>query len=157
MSKVEFYRHSLQEEDIAAVAEVLRSIFLTTGPRTAKFEQAFAEYLGVKHVVGVMSCTAGLFLSLEAVGIAPGDEVITTPMTFIATANTILHAGAKPVFVDVEPETGNIDVAHRALHHGANQGRHAGASLRPDGRHTQAGRVVQAAQSLAAGRRGPRH
>jgi len=114
MAKVEFYRHALKEEDIAAAAEVLRGIFLTTGPKTAKFEQAFAEYLGVNHVVGVMSCTAGLFLSLEALGIGPGDEVITTPMTFIATANTILHAGAKPVFVDVEPETGNIDVARVA-------------------------------------------
>ncbi len=110
MAKVEFYRHCLQEEDISAVAEVLRSVFLTTGPKTAMFERAFAEYLGVKHVVGVMSCTAGLFLSLEALEIGPGDEVITTPMTFIATANTILHAGAKPVFVDVEPETGNIDI-----------------------------------------------
>ncbi len=114
MAKVEFYRHALQEEDIAAVAEVLRSVFLTTGPRTGKFEQAFAEYLGVKHVVGVMSCTAGLYLSLQALGIGPGDEVITTPMTFIATANTILHCGAKPVFVDVEADTGNIDVARIA-------------------------------------------
>jgi UDP-4-amino-4-deoxy-L-arabinose-oxoglutarate aminotransferase len=110
MAKVEFYCHALQEEDIAAVAEVLRSVFLTTGPKTGAFEKAFAEYLGVKHVIGVTSCTAGLHLSMQALDIGPGDEVITTPMTFIATANTILHCGAKPVFVDVEPATGNIDI-----------------------------------------------
>jgi len=110
MRRVEFYRHSLNEDDVAAVGEVLRSIFLTTGPRAAAFERALAEYLGVQHVVGVSSCTSALYLSLRALGIGPGDEVITTPMTFIATSNTILHAGATPVFVDVEPQTGNIDV-----------------------------------------------
>ena len=110
MGKVEFYRHALQPEDVEAVEKVLLSVFLTTGPRTAEFEEAFAEYLGVKYVVGLSSCTAGLFLSLKALDVGPGDEVVTTPMTFIATANAILHAGANPVFVDVEPETGNIDV-----------------------------------------------
>jgi dTDP-4-amino-4,6-dideoxygalactose transaminase len=109
MTKVEFYRHSLTEEDIQAVADVLRTVFLTTGPQTSAFEAAFAEYLGVSNVVALSSCTSALFLSLHALGIGPGDEVITTPMTFIATANTILHAGATPVFVDVEPATGNID------------------------------------------------
>jgi UDP-4-amino-4-deoxy-L-arabinose-oxoglutarate aminotransferase len=109
MSKVEFYRHSLAEEDIQAVADVLRTVFLTTGPQTSTFETAFAEYLGVSNVVALSSCTSALFLSLHALGIDPGDEVITTPMTFIATANTILHSGATPVFVDVEPATGNID------------------------------------------------
>jgi UDP-4-amino-4-deoxy-L-arabinose-oxoglutarate aminotransferase len=110
MRRVEFYRHSLTEDDIAAVGEVLRSTFLTTGPRTAIFEQALAGYLGVQHTIGVSSCTSALYLSLKALGVGKGDEVITTPMTFIATSNTILDAGATPVFVDVEPRTGNIDV-----------------------------------------------
>jgi dTDP-4-amino-4,6-dideoxygalactose transaminase len=108
MRRVEFYRHALTEEDIAAATEVLRSVFLTTGPKTAAFERAFAEYLGVDHVVGLTSCTSALFLALAAMDIGPGDEVITTPMTFIATANAIIHTGATPVLVDVEPTTGNI-------------------------------------------------
>jgi len=109
MSRVEFYRHSLTEEDIAAVTETLRSVFLTTGPRAGAFEEAFARYLGVGHAVSLSSCTSALFLCLKALDIGPGDEVITTPMTFIATANAILHTGATPVFVDVEPDTGNLD------------------------------------------------
>jgi UDP-4-amino-4-deoxy-L-arabinose-oxoglutarate aminotransferase len=109
MSRVEFYRHALTEDDIAAAADTLRSVFLTTGPRAGLFEEAFARYLGVSHAATVSSCTSALFLCLKALNIGPGDEVITTPMTFIATANTILHAGATPVFVDVEPDTGNID------------------------------------------------
>jgi UDP-4-amino-4-deoxy-L-arabinose-oxoglutarate aminotransferase len=110
-TKVEFYRHSLTDQDIAEVSEVLRSVFLTTGPKTAAFEKSFAEYLGVRHVVTVSSCTAALFLSLKAMNIGEGDEVITTPMTFIATANAILHAGATPVFIDVDAVTGNLDHA----------------------------------------------
>jgi UDP-4-amino-4-deoxy-L-arabinose-oxoglutarate aminotransferase len=109
--RVEFYRHSVTEADIAAVGDALRSVFLTTGPRAAAFESAFAEYLGAQHVVTVSSCTSALFLSLTALGVGRGDEVITTPMTFVATANAILHTGATPVLVDVEPDTGNIDVA----------------------------------------------
>lgn len=111
MAGVEFYRHALTEDDIAAVADTLRSVFLTTGPRAATFEQAFAAHLGVEHAVSLSSCTSALFLCLKALNIGPGDEVITTPMTFIATANAILHCGATPVFVDVEPDTGNLDVA----------------------------------------------
>jgi dTDP-4-amino-4,6-dideoxygalactose transaminase len=110
MDRVEFYRHALTEDDITAVAEVLRSVFLTTGPRTAAFEKALAEYAGLHHVLGLTSCTTALFLCLKAMGVGEGDEVITTPLTFIATANAVLHAGATPVFVDVEPETGNLDV-----------------------------------------------
>jgi UDP-4-amino-4-deoxy-L-arabinose-oxoglutarate aminotransferase len=111
MRRVEFYRHSLTESDIAAAADVLRSVFLTTGPRSAAFERAFAEHLGVHNVVSLSSCTSALFLSLTALGVGPGDEVITTPLSFVATANAILHTGATPVFVDVEPETGNLDVS----------------------------------------------
>lgn len=108
--KIEFYRHNIEKSDIQKVVEVLHSIFLTTGPVTAEFERKFAEYIGLKEVIGVNSCTAALHLSLLALGIGKGDEVITTPMTFIATATSILHAGAKPVFVDVEDDTGLIDV-----------------------------------------------
>ena len=110
MRRVEFYRHSLTEADIDAAAAVLRSVFLTTGPRSAAFEKEFASFLGVQHVVTTSSCTSALFLSLAALGLGPDDEVITTPMTFVATANAILHAGAKVRFVDVEPDTGNIDL-----------------------------------------------
>lgn len=105
-SKVEFFRHNLNEEDIAAASEVLRSVFLTTGPRVASFEQRLAQYLGYGEVVGLTSCTAALHLALLRHGIGPGDEVITTPMTFCATATAILQAGATPVFADVCPESG---------------------------------------------------
>ena len=109
--RVEFFRHNLEESDIKSCAGVLRSVFLTTGPVTAEFEKKFAQYVGLKETVGVNSCTAALHLSLLALGIGPGDEVVTTPMTFIATATSIMHAGAIPVFVDVEESTGLIDVA----------------------------------------------
>jgi dTDP-4-amino-4,6-dideoxygalactose transaminase len=107
---VEFYRHHLTQQDKDEVATVLASTFLTTGPVTAAFEQAFAGYTGLAHVVGVNSCTAALHLSLLALGIGPGHEVITTPLTFIASATAIMHAGATPVFVDVEKDTGLLDV-----------------------------------------------
>jgi len=106
--KVEFFKHNISKKEIETVSKVLGSIFLTTGPVTNQFEKAFSDYLGIPHTVGVTSCTAALFLSLKAIGIGTGDEVITTPMTFIATPNAILHAGAKPIFIDVERETGNI-------------------------------------------------
>ncbi len=108
--KVEFFRHNLEEADIQNATRVLRSTFLTTGPVTAEFEKKFSQYLGLEHTVAVNSCTAALHLSLLALGIGSGDEVITTPMTFIATATAIMHTGAKPVFVDVEAHTGLIDV-----------------------------------------------
>lgn len=107
--KVEFYRHSIEEADIERVGAVLRSIFLTTGEVVTKFENKLAAYLGVDNVVCVSSCTTALHLSLLAWGISHGDEVITTPMTFCATSNAIIQAGAVPVFVDVEEETGNIN------------------------------------------------
>jgi dTDP-4-amino-4,6-dideoxygalactose transaminase len=108
--KIEFFRHNIGEEEIRKVLNVLNSIFLTTGDVVKEFEDNFCKYLGCKYGIGVTSCTAAMHLSLLAYGIGPGDEVITTPMTFIATATSILHTGARPVFVDVEPETGNIDV-----------------------------------------------
>jgi dTDP-4-amino-4,6-dideoxygalactose transaminase len=109
MSGVEFYRHALGVEEEESIALTLRSLFLTLGPRTAEFEQRFARYLEVEHVVGTNSCSAGLLIALAAFGIGPGDEVITTPMTFVATANAILHLGATPVFADVDPSSGLID------------------------------------------------
>lgn len=109
--KVEFFKHNIGQEEIKKVINVLNSIFLTTGDVVKNFEDDFCRYLGCKHSIGVTSCTAAMHLSLIAYGIGHGDEVITTPMTFIATATSILHSGANPAFVDVEPETGNIDVA----------------------------------------------
>jgi dTDP-4-amino-4,6-dideoxygalactose transaminase len=109
MKKIEFFRHGIDEYDIERVNSVLRSIFLTTGREVDEFEQKFSLYSGKKVTIGLTSCTAALHLSLLALGIEPGDEVITTPMSFCATANAILHAGAKPVFVDVEEETANIN------------------------------------------------
>ena len=106
---IEFYKHNLGVEEKQSVLECLDGVFLTTGQYVKDFESQFAQYLGIKHAVGVSSCTAALHLSLLGLGIGPGDEVITTPMTFMATANAILYAGAKPVFVDVEVHTGLIN------------------------------------------------
>ncbi len=109
MRKIEFFRHSIEETDIERVSAVLRSLFLTTGKEVGEFEEKFSSYSGRKHTVGLTSCTAALHLSLISLGIGTGDEVITTPMSFCATANAVLHAGAVPVFVDVEKETGNMN------------------------------------------------
>ncbi len=108
--KVPFFLHDLGQEEIDAVAAAIRHPILTTGETVDRFEKRLADYLGCRHVLGVTSCTGAMHLSLLALGVGPGDEVITTPMTFIATSTAILEAGARPVFVDVEPETGNIDV-----------------------------------------------
>ena len=107
--RIEFYKHNISQQDIDNAVSVLNTPFLTTGEVVSEFEDKFSRYLGSRYTVGVTSCTAALHLSLVACGIRPGDEVITTPMTFIATANSIIHAGATPVFVDVEPETANIN------------------------------------------------
>ena len=104
-----FQPPAVDEEEVAAVAETLRSGWLTTGPRTAELEARMREYLGAKHVLAVSSCTAALHLSLVALGVGPGDEVITTPLTWPATANVILHCGATPVFADVRDDTLNVD------------------------------------------------
>jgi dTDP-4-amino-4,6-dideoxygalactose transaminase len=107
--KIEFYKHNIDQRDIDNVVGVLNSLFLTTGKAVSDFEAKFSQYLNCGYTVGVTSCTAALHLALLAYGIGVGDEVITTPMTFIATANSIIYTGAMPVFVDVEPETGNIN------------------------------------------------
>lgn len=109
VKKIEFFRHCIGEQDIERANGILRSIFLTTGSAVSEFEEKFSGYVGQPHTVGLTSCTAALHLSLLALGIGPGDDVITTPMSFCATANAVLHAGARPVFVDVEEETGNLN------------------------------------------------
>ncbi|MCL0104460.1 DegT/DnrJ/EryC1/StrS aminotransferase family protein [Dehalococcoidia bacterium] len=104
-------RPFMDEEEEQEVIDTLRSGLIATGPKTERFEREFAAYLGRKHAIGTNSCTAALHLGLLALGVGPGDEVVTTPMTFVATANSIIYAGARPVFVDVEPDTINIDPA----------------------------------------------
>jgi dTDP-4-amino-4,6-dideoxygalactose transaminase len=104
-----FSKPEIGEEEIAEVADTLRSGWITTGPKSARFEKDFAEYLGVKHALAVASATAGLHISYLALGVKPGDEVITTPMTFACTLSMLLLLGAKPVLVDIDRETGNID------------------------------------------------
>jgi dTDP-4-amino-4,6-dideoxygalactose transaminase len=99
----------LDEAEIEAVSDVLRSGMIAQGQRVADFEQAFAEYNGVEHAVAVNSGTAALHAALLAHGIGKGDEVITSPFSFVATANSVLFTGATPVFADIEPETFNID------------------------------------------------
>lgn len=106
-----FGQPCLDECEVQAVAEVLRSRWIGTGPKCQQFEEAFAQYKQVPHALGLNSCTAALHLSLQHLGVKPGDEVITSPVTFAATANVIEHLGARPVFVDVEPRTGNLDVS----------------------------------------------
>ena len=107
---IPFSRPWIDETEIEAVSQVLESKWISTGARVREFERAFAEYLGVKHAIAVSSCTAALHLSLVVTGIGVGDEVITTPYTFTATAEAIRYVGAKPVFVDINPETLNIDI-----------------------------------------------
>lgn len=106
-----FGRPDLQQAEIEEVVATLRSGWIGTGPRVGHFEQSFREYVGAKHALAVNSCTAALHLSLLALGIGPGDEVITTPMTFASTANVVLHTGARPIFVDIDRKTLNIDPA----------------------------------------------
>lgn len=100
---------SLGDAEIAEVVDTLRSPWITTGPKTQRFEQEFAATLGAPGAAAFNSCTAGLHVALRALDIGPGDEVITTPMTFVATANVVEHVGARPVFADVDPETLCID------------------------------------------------
>ena len=97
------------EEEIAAVADTIRSGWLTTGPKAAELERRMAEFLETEHVVALSSGTAALHLALVALGVGPGDEVITTPITWPATANVIVHTGATPVFADVRDGDLNID------------------------------------------------
>jgi len=108
-SYLNFSIPDITQREIDAVVTTLKSGWLTSGKKTQLFEENFADYTGAKHAIALSSCTAALFLSLIVEGIQAGDEVITTPFTFISTANVVHHLGAKPVFVDIEPNTYNID------------------------------------------------
>src|SRR5471032_2300751 len=110
MDYLPFTRPSIDEATIAGVAEVLRSGWITSGPRVKEFEAALSDYFGGRPVRTVNSATGGMEMALQLCGVGPGDEVITTPISWVATANVVLHVGATPVFVDVDPATRNIDL-----------------------------------------------
>ena len=102
-------RPNITEAEIEAVADVLRTPDLALGPKLKEFENAIAKYAGVRHAVAVNSGTSALHLIIRALGISEGDDVITTPFSFIASSNCILFERAKPVFVDIEPDTYSLD------------------------------------------------
>lgn len=106
-----FGKPELLQEEIDEIIATLESGWIGTGPRVEKFEENFRRYVGAQYAVAVSSCTAAMYLSLLELGIGPGDEVITSPFTFAATANVVIHVGAKPVFVDIDRSTQNIDPA----------------------------------------------
>lgn len=110
MDFLPFTRPTLDEDTIQGVVEVLRSGWITSGPKVKEFEAALSAYCGGRPVRVLSSATAGMEIALQLLNIGPGDEVITTPLSWVATANVILHVGAKPVFVDVDPVTRNIDL-----------------------------------------------
>src|SRR3990170_8973671 len=114
------YGHqTIEEEDLRAVADVLRSDWLTQGPAVERFEGELAEYCGARHAVAVANGTAALHLAALVAGAGPGDVVLTSPNTFVATANCVRYAGAIPGFVDIDPQTRNLDPAEleRFLEH----------------------------------------
>lgn len=103
--------HDINEEDIRAVGKVLKGDWITTGPAVGAFEMAVAEYVGARYAVAVNSGTAALDIAVGSLGLKPGDEAITTPFTFAATANALVYHGVKPVFADIQPDTWNLDPA----------------------------------------------
>src|SRR6266571_7634418 len=100
---------AVEDAEIAEVVATMKSGWLGTGPKVAQFETDFKRYKGADHAAALHSCTAALHLAIVAAGVSAGDEVITTPMTFCATVNAILHAGGKPVLADIDPVSMNID------------------------------------------------
>lgn len=114
MIRVPFHAAAMGEEEVRAVSEVIRSGWLTMGARTFEFERQFASYVGARYAIAVSSCTAGLHLCLEAVGIKPGDEVLVPTTTFTATAEVVTYLGARPVLVDIDAQTLNLDVVDAA-------------------------------------------
>lgn len=109
MKKIYYGKQTIEDDDIKAVVDALKSPFITCGPRVGELEEKLCEYTGARYAVAVSNGTAALHCACIAAGIGPGDEVITTPMTFAASANCILYCGARPVFADINPETYNID------------------------------------------------
>lgn len=105
---IPYGKQTIEQDDIQAVVDVLKSDFLTTGPKIAEFEQTVADYVGAKYAVAISNGTSALHAACFAAGIGPGDEVITTPLTFAASANCVLYCGGTPVFADVDPKTYNI-------------------------------------------------
>lgn len=109
MKKIPYGRQSIDRSDIGDVSRVLRTDWITQGPKVSEFEEALASYCGAKYAVAVSSGTAALHIACLAAGLKAGDEAVTTPVTFVATANSVLYAGAKPVFADIDRNTVNID------------------------------------------------
>ena len=109
MRQVPFHRPSIGPEEEREVIDTLRSGWITTGPKAKRLENEFAAYVGARNALAVAHCTGALHLALFALGIGPGDEIITTPFTFTATAEVMGYLGARPVFVDIEPDTFNLD------------------------------------------------
>ena len=107
---IPYGRHSINQEDIDAVVEVLKSDWLTQGPRIAAFEEAFAKYIGARYAIAVSNGTAALHLSAIALEVKPGDKVITTPITFAASANCVRYCGGDITFADIDPETYLLDI-----------------------------------------------
>src|SRR6185312_17061915 len=108
---VPFFRPALRDDELTAVAECIKSGWLTTGPRTRAFEEAFAQYVGARYAVALNSCTAALHLALDALGLKRGDMVLVPTMTFAATAEVVRYFDAVPVFVDCDPDTLCMDPA----------------------------------------------
>ena len=106
---IPYGRQTIEDDDINAVVEVLKSDYLTTGPKIAEFEKSVADYVGAKYAVAISNGTSALHAACFAAGIGPGDEVITTPITFAASSNCVLYCGGTPVFADIDPKTYNID------------------------------------------------
>ena len=109
MEKLYYGKQTIEDDDIKAVVDTLKSPLITCGPRVDELEEKLCEYTGAKYAVAVSNGTAALHCACIAAGIGPGDEVITTPMTFAASANCVLYCGARPIFADINPETYNID------------------------------------------------
>lgn len=112
MNKIPYGRQHITEDDIQAVVDTLKSDYLTQGPKIAEFEQAFADYVGAKYAVAVSNGTAALHLNAIALNVKPGDKVITTPITFVASANCVRYCGGEVIFGDIDPETYLLDIKH---------------------------------------------
>src|SRR5690606_20551235 len=124
---IPYGKQQVTEDDIQAVVEVLKSDFLTQGPKIAEFESAFAQYVGAIYAVAVANGTAALHLCTLALGLAPGDKVITTPITFAASANCVRYCGGEVVFADIDPDTYLLDIhSVRALLEASPKGTYKG-------------------------------